>query len=330
MAMYSLKQQPEDFEVSEISMLGRGIEIKEKGDFLYCTLKKKDFTTLKAIEIIAMHFGLHLKHIGYAGNKDRKAVTAQSISIYDPGNRIKSQNFNEKNISLEEVGRGDCPISLGELHGNEFKIVVRKLEDEKITKKERIINFYGEQRFSKDNKEIGKLLAKKDFKKAAELILETEGEFERAVKKHLIEFPTDYVNAIKKLPRKLVSMYVHSYQSFLWNIAAEKMKGSNEDIELPIIGFATEMDEYDEKVADIFRQIMKEENIDYRDFIIKQLGSVSAAGDRRKLFAEIKGLEIGDYETDDLNLGRKKVTVKFSLPKGSYATEAIKQMIDND
>jgi len=47
----------------------------------------------------------------------------------------------------------------------------------------------------------------------------------------------------------------------------------------------------------------------------------------RKMFVKINNLEIGKLEDDDLNNGMKKVKIKFSLPKGSYATIAVKAMI---
>jgi tRNA pseudouridine13 synthase len=318
--MYTIKHLPEDFVVVEINKLDRGIEVKESGEFVYCILKKKDFTTFKAIEVISRKLGVN--KVGFAGNKDRVAVTEQVISIYDPGNKVK--DIKEDNLSLEIVGRGKCPISLGELVGNKFIIVVRNVENEKVKAKDKIKNFFGEQRFSKNNKDIGKFLIKKNFKEAAEMILETEGEFERGVKLYLKEHPSDYVNAIKKLPKRLISMYVHSYQSYLWNKIAEKL---DEDTEIPMIGFGTEIDEFSSKVRKLVEKVMEEEEITYRDFIIKQLGSVSAEGDKRKLFVDVEELVIGDLEDDELNSGKKKVTISFSLRKGSYATEVIKQII---
>src|SRR3989338_5846191 len=252
--MHKIKQQPEDFVVEEITRLGDGIEIKSKGKYIYCILKKRNYTTLKALQVISYELGISLNNIGFAGNKDRTAVTQQAISIYDPGNRVRTKidkfnsDYGTESLNLQFVGHGDCPISLGELGGNKFRIVIRNLGNRELLKLKKsdakplkFINLYGEQRFSKNNKDIGKLLLRKRFKDAVELIIKSEGEIENKVTHYLNNYSNDYVNALKQIPRKLLLMYVHSYQSYLWNLAAEKiLKKTNENIEIPVIGFGTD------------------------------------------------------------------------------------------
>src|SRR3989344_2411131 len=329
--MYKIKQVPEDFIVEEITRFGNGIQVKEDKEdckYIYCILKKRDYTTLKALQIISHELGLSLNNIGFAGNKDRVAVTQQAISIYDPGNRAKPKidKFNSDNsakgIELKFVGYGNCPISLGELEGNKFRIVVRNLGNKELvklkkldamqlndTKQLKFVNFYGEQRFSKSNKDIGKLLLQKRFKDAVELIIKTEGESENKVTSYLTNYSNDYVNALKQIPRKLLLMYVHSYQSYIWNLAAEKVlrkikgdkkksieqnkekdtEGHGKDnsemhvIEIPVVGFGTDIDRIENTIIrKIVSDIMKKECMTERDFIIRQLPEVSAEGKYRQ------------------------------------------------
>ncbi|HIH42643.1 TPA: tRNA pseudouridine(13) synthase TruD [Candidatus Woesearchaeota archaeon] len=377
--MYKIKQLPEDFVVEEITRFGNGIEVKESKDdckYIYCILKKRDYTTLKALQIISHELGLSLNNIGFAGNKDRIAVTQQAISIYDPGNRakLKIDKFNSdcetKGINLQFVGHGNCPISLGELEGNKFKIVIRNLGNKELLKLKKLdamqltdekrlkfVNLYGEQRFSKSNKDIGKLLLQKRFKDAVELIIKTEGESENKVNRYLTNYSNDYVNALKQIPRKLLLMYVHSYQSYLWNMAAEKMlkkiKGDKENnikgyekdnIEIPVVGFGTDINKIENVIVKkIVSDIMKKEAMTERDFIIRQLPEVSAEGKYRQLYCEVKNFKIiaikdgltkedksakkdGLVEEDELHKGKKKRVLEFTLPKSSYATEVIKQI----
>ena len=377
--MYKIKQLPEDFVVEEITRFGNGIEVKESKDdckYIYCILKKRDYTTLKALQIISHELGLSLNNIGFAGNKDRIAVTQQAISIYDPGNRakLKIDKFNSdcetKGINLQFVGHGNCPISLGELEGNKFKIVIRNLGNKELLKLKKLdamqltdekrlkfVNLYGEQRFSKSNKDIGKLLLQKRFKDAVELIIKTEGESENKVNRYLTNYSNEYVNALKQIPRKLLLMYVHSYQSYLWNMAAEKMlkkiKGDKENnikgyekdnIEIPVVGFGTDINKIENVIVKkIVSDIMKKEAMTERDFIIRQLPEVSAEGKYRQLYCEVKNFKIiaikdgltkedksakkdGLVEEDELHKGKKKRVLEFTLPKSSYATEVIKQI----
>src|SRR3989338_6236958 len=64
---YKIKQIPEDFIVREI----KKPVLKQNGQYMICLLKKKDYTTQKAVEIISRFFYIKQKSIGYAGTKDR-------------------------------------------------------------------------------------------------------------------------------------------------------------------------------------------------------------------------------------------------------------------
>ena len=62
--MYTIKHKPEDFKVKEVS----NVIHSGKGSYVIAVLKKKDFTTLQALKLIANSVGLKLKHL------DRKSV----------------------------------------------------------------------------------------------------------------------------------------------------------------------------------------------------------------------------------------------------------------
>lgn len=304
--MYKIKQQPEDFVVKEIST----VKCKEQGRYTYFLLKKKNYNTLRAVEMLAKQLRIPLKKFGFAGNKDRKAITTQMCSVEGVGesrlNEIKLQD-----IEISFKGKGDKPICLGDLEGNTFEIVVRNI-DSKPEFRKTFINYFGEQRFGRNNAEIGKMIVKKDFKKAVELILKGKGIIEENVRAYLQENPHNYVGALKCVPKKILSLYLHAYQSLLWN---KQAKQTQENI-VPIAGFDTEID----------KKIMDEEKITLRDFIIKQIPQLSSEGGERKRIAEAKEISVSELEDDEMNSGKKKVIVKFTLPKASYATEYIKQL----
>jgi tRNA pseudouridine13 synthase len=305
--MYKIKEKPEDFVVKEIST----VKFKEQGKYSYFWLKKTNYTTLRAIEAISNQLRIPLKKFGFAGNKDRKAITEQMCSVENVSeSRLNGIKLTDIEISFK--GKGDEPICLGDLEGNEFEIVVRNVEKKPEIKKT-FINYFGEQRFSTNNAKIGKSIVKKDFKTAVELILEGKGQVEERVKAHLQENPNNYVGALKCVPKKILSLYVHAYQSLLWNIQAECSKENS----IPIVGFATEID----------KKIMEEEKINTRDFVIKQIPQLSSEGGSRDRVVEAKDVSISNLEIDEWNDGKQKVLIKFKLSKGSYATEYIKQLI---
>lgn len=323
--MYKIKQLPEDFIVDEIS----NVKLSDKGRYAYLILKKTDYTTLKAVEKLAKALIIPSKRIGYAGNKDRRAVTAQLISVpAEKAKKVLSLAF--EHIELELKGYGNAPISLGDLEGNAFLITVRNIRKkhvQNIQKNTKIPNCFGEQRFGKNNANIGKAIIKKDFKKAVGLIAKTSGKKED-INEFLVKRKNDYIGALRLLDLKLLKLYIHSYQSLLFNRTLDeclKLRMKNE--KLPIIGFGTEI--HDKNVKTIIERIMKKEAISFRDFIIRELPELSSEGVLRDAFIEVKGLKALEPEKDELNKGMYKIKISFKLPKGCYATEVIKQLFKN-
>jgi len=324
--MYKIKQMPSDFIVEELPLESLG----DNGDYNYFWLTKTDYTTNKAVEKIARFLKVPLKTIGYAGTKDRTAITKQLISIKNtPKELVLSLNDKLKDISLEFYCSSSSPLSLGDLKGNKFTITVRNLLEKNIISKipSHIPNYFGEQRFSKNNPRIGKFIIKKDFKKAIDTLLLTIGDLEERMRKHLIKSPSDYIGALKLLPKKILLLYVHSYQSFIWNQTVESYLSQIDQSKIdknkmiPIIGFSTEID--DPLVLEIIEKLMQNENITFRDFIIRQIPHISSEGDMRSLFMSVTDVSIKTLP-DDLNKGKKKQLIKFTLPKGCYATTLLR------
>ena len=299
--MYKIKQKPEDFFVREIS----NVEFGKDGRFSYFLLRKRNYTTLRALQHIAKALRIPLKSLGFAGTKDKNAVTEQTVSAKNVG-KERLEALKLKDIEIKFIGKGNKPISLGDLEGNYFKIIVRDAEKEP-KKTARFRNLFGEQRFSKNNAEVGKAIIKKNFSKAASLIMENYGDNEEVLKEYINKNPNDFVGALRKIPLKILKMYVHAYQSHLWNMLARQ----SNDEELPIIGFGT-------NETGKVKEILAKEGIKTRDFVIRELPELSSEGEMRSVFADVKGLKISKK-------GKNAIEMEFSLPKGSYATEFIKQ-----
>src|SRR3989338_4453907 len=119
--MYQIKQIPEDFIVRETS----DTKFKDSGEYSYFLLKKKNYNTLSAIQKIADALKINAKNIGFAGNKDKNAVTEQLISIKNGNENI--ENLRIKDIELKYLGKGNEEIYLGSLKGNDFVITIRNL-----------------------------------------------------------------------------------------------------------------------------------------------------------------------------------------------------------
>ena len=318
MIMYKIKSQPEDFIVKEIT----NVKLRE-GDYSIFLLKKKDYTTIKAIKVIANKLKIKSKRIGFAGIKDKRAVTEQYISIF----RTNIRMLELKDIELKYIGKYDKPLSPGDLKGNEFIITIKNLNNKEINKFKsnirniKIPNYFGEQRFSKYNKEIGKNIINDNFKKAVNLIIRNDREYRKGIKEFLKKNRNNYIGALKLIPIKILRLYVHSYQSYLWNKTVEdhikkRDIGNIKNIEIPIIGFGTEIEDKD--IEDIINKILKKEKVNPREFIIRKIPELSSEGSERKEFIDIKNFK---YRID-----KDKIKLNFFLPKGCYATTVIRYL----
>lgn len=337
--MYKLKQIPEDFIVKEINH----IPVQGSGKYLYFRLIKKEENTIDAIKKIARLLKVTEKNIGFAGSKDKNAITEQICSL-KYSSREKLNKIDLLNITVHFLGYGDTPISLGDHQGNDFAITIRNLGDEKIKKINHVENYFDEQRFSTQNVNIGRHLVKKEFPNAAALM------DDERIKDHLSANKNDYVGALKILPLRLLRLYINAYQSYLWNemlaryleqkVRKKEMQKITYSlgklvfvsqpetflkVEIPLIGFTNFAVDHDLKK--IIQDIMEQENIQHCDFIIKQIPELSLEGEMRKAFVNVKNVTISRKKNDELNPGKKKVKITFSLPKGSYATMVIKRMI---
>ena len=114
-----LRSSPEDFGVEECSVPPSG-----SGPYLVVQLTKRDWELQHAVKEIAKRLGISHRRIGWAGTKDRRAVTTQLISIYGiaPDDLARVQL---KDIRLEPVGTSASALSLGQLAGNRFSIWIR-------------------------------------------------------------------------------------------------------------------------------------------------------------------------------------------------------------
>lgn len=327
--MYVLKQQPEDFVVKEMfePKLGEG----RYGCYL---LWKRSYTTQKAIYTLSRRLRMNPKFFNSSGNKDKYAVTEQFITI----SRGPKRDVEMNDIKLTYLGQTSERMNMGTASGNSFGITVRGLGDERPAKVKAFPNYFDEQRFGRNlnNHEAGKLMIKKDFEGACRMIPETQ--------ERLKGCPTDFVGALRSLPKGILRMYPNSFQSWLWNQIVssyisgfphreieyplgrlafpEKAAGKGmENFEVPVIGYGSEISG---DLKGIIDDLINSQGIALRDFRVSQVPELDLRGDVRKMMVEPEGMKIGKPEDDEINPGKKKVSVSFSLPNGSYATMLVR------
>lgn len=175
----TIKTKPADFLVREITNRAEGTE----GKYLIAELTTENWDTHSVIRDISRRLGVSRNRIGFAGTKDKFAVTSQKISIW--GTDIDEKELDRVKIAdveLKKIGRSNKAVSLGDLCGNEFEIVIRGIEGKKEELKEKIEtitneienaggvpNLFGVQRFGTRRPithVVGKQLIKGELKEA--------------------------------------------------------------------------------------------------------------------------------------------------------------------
>lgn len=184
------KQSKDDFVVNEVPLY----EFSNEGEHLILKLRKKDLATWDAIEILANYLKCSTREFGYAGLKDKNAMTVQHISVHRKyEDALKS--FSHENIKILETTYHNNKIKIGHLKGNNFFIRLKRVglvEKQKIEEAFSKIavfgmpNYFGFQRFGIDGE---------NYKKGKQIV---EG-------------------TLKERNRNLKQMFINAYQSYLFN-----------------------------------------------------------------------------------------------------------------
>lgn len=363
-----IKEQVKDFIVTEMANHETG-----DGDHLIVKLRKQNMTTMEAIDKLSSMLHISKDRIGYAGNKDKRAVTEQHISIQGVSQEEVNQVFTDE-FDLEVVGKGGH-IGLGNLSANRFEITIRQLglpiEDIR-NRSLKIVdemdgkfpNYFGQQRFGSTRPvthQVGRHILRGNFEEAVwtyiakpydseyksirkirqELWDTREVEdaaekfpkqyrYEKALLYHLTKNPEDYKGAIKRLPEGLQQLFVHAYQSWVYNRVLSKLLEDDwfdPEYELPLVGYKTELK--DEKPENMIKEVLEEEGVDQEDFRLQDFPELRSEGTYRRAFADFRNFEVLDIDEDDLNMTKNRMTVKFDLPKGSYATVFLREIMKN-
>ncbi|KAK2832625.1 hypothetical protein Q7C36_016087 [Tachysurus vachellii] len=181
---------------------------EEKDIYTGFTLRKENLETLEAISYMAAVLGVLPSDFSYAGIKDKRAITYQSMVVkkISPERLLeKAYMFERKGIQVSKVYLVSEPLRLGRLAGNRFDLVVRDLKPHKSSsvdleslvkeavenvKTRGFVNYYGPQRFGTCQKvqadQVGLALLKEDTNTALRLFLSPEegDDLENKAKQH--------------------------------------------------------------------------------------------------------------------------------------------------
>lgn len=169
-----LRTTPEDFLVEEMPLPKKG---GTEGPYCICQLTKKNWELQHAVKEIAKRLGISHRRIGWAGTKDRNAITKQWISIYNvTAEQVAAIHL--KDILLEPLRQSNEALALGQLLGNRFDLVIRDTRPMDLARQvqtmtgtvsDGVPNYFGLQRFGAIRPvthRVGEWILRGDFEQA--------------------------------------------------------------------------------------------------------------------------------------------------------------------
>ncbi len=150
-----IRARPEDFEVKEALRF----EPAGEGEHAFLEIRKRNLNTREVAQMIARHAGARTHEVGYAGMKDRNAITTQWFSIGLAGRSEPDWSALEDDaLQVLQAIRHKKKLRPGQLQRNYFRITLRQLEgDEKEIdarldriRSRGVPNYFGPQRFGRE------------------------------------------------------------------------------------------------------------------------------------------------------------------------------------
>jgi tRNA pseudouridine13 synthase len=149
-----IRHEPSDFIVRE----SLAFELTGAGEHLYLLVRKTGQNTRWVAKQLARAFDLPFRAVGFAGMKDRHAITEQWFSLHLPGREDPSLDvFVIEGVEILEHRRHSSKLRIGALSGNRFQLVIRELNGDLDELERRLIllrdglvpNYFGAQRFGR-------------------------------------------------------------------------------------------------------------------------------------------------------------------------------------
>jgi len=363
----------------------------QKHDLKFCLfiLQKKNWNTIQALTAIAKKLRKSFKSAGFAGTKDRTSISTQLSTIFgvEPDQLL---NLRIKDIKINGAWIVSRKIELGDLLGNKFSIKITNtkingsIEDAIKSFNNVFPNYFGKQRFGNRNNNhlVGIELLKGNFENAAiKFLTDVENEsneisrqariklynerdfkkaldyfprylkYERLVLNYLASYPSDYANALRKLPRNLNLIFLHSVEAFIFNKELEEIIKNNSLIEdinficvknkfgFPDITQITKINKkelennknyfyavnimgYDSELNNLEKEILNNLELEQDMFKVKRMPELNCKGSFRILFSPFFNFN------SKINKENKELDLKFLLPKSSYATVFLNELVN--
>ena len=320
-----IRSSPEDFRVVEEPLYPATGE----GKHTFLLVEKRDRTTEQVARDLARVSGVPARDVGYAGRKDRHAVTRQWFSLegVDPD---AARDFALEGAEVLEALRHGNKLRTGHLRGNAFEIVLRGDDEIDLAPIEARVaealargvpNRFGEQRFGRDgdNAERAREMlaggrAPRDKRKARFLVSALQSEIFNAVLEERGDgFDGVMLGDVARVEESGGLFWVDDPETDTARAGAFEISATG-----PIIGkkMREPRDEAAALEATVFERFGLASGRD-----LKPPRGVRAQGTRRPLRVRPAGLSVADL--DDGHALR----VSCRLPPGAYVTVLLERIV---
>ena len=316
--------EPEDFQVDEVPLYAAS----GKGEHQYVHVRKRLLTTPELVRRLARACGMHERDIGYAGLKDKYAVTTQWLSLATK-TAISPELELGPGVEILAVTRHDNKLRTGHLLGNRFSITLLGVVPDALARAEAIAarlrecglpNYFGAQRFGHGGRNLGDALrflarggrSRNRFEqKLFPSVVQSEL-FNRYLTARVA------LGAERLIAGEVVRLEGTGSMFCVEDVAKEQPRLDARDLHLtgPMLG--PKMRPASAEALALEQQLCGELGLD--EPALGVLGK-AAPGTRRDLFAPLTDLDIAAVE----GRGEPALRLSFTLPAGGYATEVIRQ-----
>lgn len=150
-----LRASSDDFRVDEVL----AYRPTGQGEHAFLRVRKRELNTTDVARELARFAGVRQVNVGFAGLKDRIAVTSQYFSVHLPGKPTPDwARMEDPRIEVLEADRHDRKVRRGSLRGNRFELVLRQVKGDRDHAGRQLLqmveqgvpNYFGPQRFGRD------------------------------------------------------------------------------------------------------------------------------------------------------------------------------------
>lgn len=319
-----LKACAEDFQVDEVL----DIPLSGSGEHLWLWVEKRLLNTEEAARRLAKAAGVSLRHISYAGLKDRQALTRQWFSVHLPGKADPQLSAAESDeLRILEIQRHSRKLQRGAHSANGFTVRLTDLKADKAALETRlqtiavqgVPNYFGLQRFGEQGNNL-------------------LGAFEYAQRKEL------------PMQRNLRSRLLSTGRSALFNrVLAQRVQSQTWNIAQvgDVLAFTTSRSFFiagaeecqDPRLAQLDvhptgplwgeGELVSQEHTQQQELAVAELWPELCAWlERANLQQERRILRLPVRELSWEFLADDCLQVQFILPPGCFATVVLREMVD--